>query len=96
MTCNLNVKFMMSGRINQASKMADMVLRAIRTSENVSVILSLNIFNKQISPVVLYGCAIWATPKYHDILYLYKQDEGVNARSIGKKCTHPVVYKPFS
>ena len=50
----------MSDRIDKASKMADTVLRAIRTTGNVSVNLSLNIFDKQISPVVLYGSAIWA------------------------------------
>ena len=45
----------MSDRINKASKMADMVLRAIRTTGNLSVKLSLSIFDKQISPLVLYG-----------------------------------------
>ena len=51
-TYNLNLKYIMSDRIDKASKMADMVLRAIRTTGNVSVNLSLNIFDKQISPLV--------------------------------------------
>ena len=62
-TYNLNLIYIMSDRIDKASKMADMVLRAIRTAGNVSVKLSLNTFDKQISPVVLYGSAIWALPK---------------------------------
>ena len=72
----------MSDCIDKASKLADMVLRAIRTIGNVSVNLSLNIFDKQISPVVLYGSAIRATPKSLNLLYLDNQDEGLNARSI--------------
>ena len=73
-TYNLNLKYIMTDRIDKASKMADMVLRAIRTTENVSVKLSLNIFDKQISPVVLYGSAIWATPKSFNLLYLDNQE----------------------
>ena len=58
----------MSDRIHEDSQMADMVLRMIRTTGDVSVNLSLNIFDKQISLVVLYGSAIWATPKSIDLL----------------------------
>ena len=53
-TYNLNLKYIMTDRIDKASKMADVVLRAIRTIGNVSVKLSLNIFDKQIS-----SCSIW-------------------------------------
>ena len=84
-TYNLNLKCIMSDRINKASKMADMLLRAIRTTGNVSVKLSLSIFDMQISPVVLYGSPIWATPKSYNLLYLDNQDEGVNARSIASR-----------
>ena len=83
---------MMFDCINKACKMADMVLRAIRTTGNVSVNLSLNIFDKQVSPTVLYGCAIRATTKSHNIhvSYSYKQNEGVNALSIGKYVCFPL------
>ena len=69
-TLNLNLKYIMTDRIDKASKLADRVLRALRTTGNVSVKSSLNIFDKQISPVVLYGSAIWATPKSFNLLYL--------------------------
>ena len=95
-TYNLNLKYIMSDRINKASKMADMVLRAIRTTGNVSVNLSLNIFDKQISPVVLYGSAIWATPKSFNLLYLDNQDEGVNARSIASHVLYGILHKHVS
>ena len=83
----------MSDRIHKASKMADMVLR---TTRNVSVNLSLNIFDKQISPVVLYGSAIWATPKSFNLLYLDNQDEGLNARSIASRVLYGILHKHVS
>ena len=87
---NLSLKYIMSDRINKASKMADMVLRAIRSLGSVSVNLSLNIFDKQISPVVLYGSAIWATSKSFNLLYLDNQAEGVNARSIASRVLYGI------
>ena len=92
-TYNLILKYILSNRIDKASKMADMVLRAIRTTGNASVNLSLNIFDKQISPVVLYGSAIWATPKSFNLLYLDNQDEGVNARSIASHVLYGILHK---
>ena len=77
---------MMSVCIDNASKMADMVLHALRTTGNISVNLSLNIFDKQISPVVLYGSATCATPKSFNV-YLDNQDEGVMP-----DWKHPVYY----
>ena len=82
--------------MDKASKMTDMVLRAIRTTGNVSVNLSLNIFEKQISPVVLYGSAIWATPKSFNLSYLDNQDEGVNARSIASHVLYGILHKHVS
>ena len=82
----------MTDRIDKASRMADMVLRAIRTTGNVSVKLTLNIFDKQISPVVLYGSAIWVTPKSFNLLYLDNQDEGENARTIASRVLYILSY----
>ena len=42
-TYSLNLKYIMSDRIDKASKMVDMVLRAMRTTGNVSVDLQTNI-----------------------------------------------------
>ena len=76
--------------------MADKVLRAIRTTGNVSVKLLLSIFDKQISPVVLYGSAIWAKPKSYDLLYLENQDEGGNAQSIASLVLYDILHKQVS
>ena len=95
-TYNLNLEYIMSDCIDTASKMADKVLCAIGTTGNVSVNLSLNIFDKQISPVVLYGSAIWVTPKSFNLLYLDNQDEGVNARSIASRVLYGILHKHVS
>ena len=76
--------------------MADMVLRAIRTTGNVSVKLSLSIFDKQISPVVLYGSGRWATPKTYNLLYLDNQEEGVKARSTASRVLYDIFHKQVS
>ena len=73
--------------------MTVMVLRAIRTIGNMSVD---NIFDKQISPVVLYGSAILATPKSFTLLYLDNQDKGVNARSIASRVLCGILHKHVS
>ena len=62
----------------------------------MSANLSLNIFDKQISLVVLYGSAISATPKYFNLLYLDNQDEGVNARSKASRVLYGILHKRVS
>ena len=62
----------------------------------MSVKLSLNIFDKQISPVFLYGSAIWAIPKSFDLLYLDNQDEGGNARTIASRVLYTILHKHVS
>ena len=86
---------MMSVCIDNASKMADMVLHALRTTGNISVNLSLNIFDKQISPVVLYGSATCATPKSFNV-YLDNQDEGVNARLKASRVLYDILHEHVS
>ena len=50
-------------RVLKATRMANMVLQAIRTNKNVSVKLAISLFDKQISPILLYGCPIWSPPQ---------------------------------
>ena len=37
-------------------RMANMILQAIKTNNEVSVKLVISLFDKQISPILLYGC----------------------------------------
>ncbi len=41
-----------------------MIRRAISSVNNVSVDLAMSMFDKRISPVLLYGCPIWGVPTY--------------------------------
>ena len=66
----------MPDRVDNASKMAGMVLRGIRITGNVSIKLSLSVFDKQISIIVLYGNTIWTAPQSFNLLHLDNRDEG--------------------
>jgi hypothetical protein len=50
-------------RIDKAMKCSYIVRNAIGHQSNVSVQLAMSIFQKQVSPILLYGCSIWAAPK---------------------------------
>ena len=41
-----------------------MIRRAISSVHNVSVDLALSMFDKRISPVLLFGCPIWGVPTH--------------------------------
>ncbi len=49
-------------RINKAWKASFVILQAICTSDKFSVKLALSLFDKQIEPILLYGCPIWGIP----------------------------------
>ena len=57
----------------KAMKMAKMVHKALRTSNNLSIELSLSLLDKQIIPKSLYGSAVWGFPDTHHLIYLEDQ-----------------------
>ena len=67
---NGRIKFIMSDRIAKAKKVAGMVLCALRTNKNISTKLALGIYDKQIAPVLMYGCSIWSLPQTGNLIYL--------------------------
>ena len=79
---NGNVQSLLNDRAAKASRVAHMVLQAISTNRNVSVKLALSIFDKQILPILLYGSAIWAFTRTHNLLYIENQPEVDNTRTI--------------
>ena len=72
-------------RINKSSRVANMVLQAIRTTGNVNVKLAMSIFDKQIAPILLYGTSIWSPPQSFNYLYVHGQPEGGNVRTVVKR-----------
>ena len=81
-------------RISKAKKVANMVLHALRTNKNVSTSLAMNIFDKQIAPVLLYGCPIWSVPNDGNLIYLENQPEGGNTRQIVQNALTTVSNNP--
>ena len=72
----------MSDRISKAKKVAGMVLNALRSNKNISTKLALSIYDKQIAPVMMYGCSIWSVPKTGNLLYLENQPENSKVRKV--------------
>lgn len=81
---NGRVTQMVDDRIGKSTRIANLVLQALRTTGNVNVKVSMSIFDKQIAPILLYGSAIWALPQSHNLLYIHDQPEGTNARTLVK------------
>ena len=79
---NGNIKSVISDRVAKARKVGNMILHAIRTNKNISVSLAMSLFEKQVSPVLLYGCPIWSTPHHGRLMYIENQPEVGNTRSI--------------
>ncbi len=63
-TYNWNINKMIQDRINKANRAIFMIKRAISSTQNVSTDLALSMFDKRISPVLLFGCPIWGVPTY--------------------------------
>ena len=69
-------------RISKASRVSHMILQALRTNRNVSPKLTMNLFDKQITSILLYGSSVWSTPKTFDMFYVEQQPEHLNTRTI--------------
>ncbi len=63
-TYNWNVTKMIQDRIDKANRAIFMIRRAISSVQNVSIDLALSMFDKRISPVLLFGCPIWGVPTH--------------------------------
>lgn len=57
---NLNVAI--DDRISKAKKAMFMLKQVLSTSHNVSTSLTMSLYDKQISPILLYGSLIWGMP----------------------------------
>jgi len=52
--------------------------RALSTSSNVSVKLAMSLYDKQISPILLYGCPVWGSPPCTNYIYIDDVPENVS------------------
>ena len=58
----------MEDRIDKALKCSYVLRNAISHHHNISTTLAMSLFNKQIAPVLLYGCSVWAAPEINAYL----------------------------
>ena len=77
---NGNVNSIINDRIDKSKKVALMVLSALKTNKNVSTALAMSVYEKQIAPVLMYGCSVWAVPRHGNLVYLENQPEHINIR----------------
>ena len=59
---------MIKDRILKAKRAMYMLKKVLSTSVNVSVDLATQLFDKSISPVLLYGCSFWGIPENKNII----------------------------
>ena len=99
LSANGNYKAAIKARISKANRAAFMLRQAISTTGNVNVKLALNLYEKQIVPILTYGCAIWGVPTPRgptrtNHLYIDNIDTDINITTIRKHiaevCGHTV------
>ena len=67
---NGKIETAVEDRILKANRAIYMVKQALSTDANINCSLTMNIFQKQILPILTYGCAIWGLPKENNYIYL--------------------------
>ena len=79
---NNDVSHIISNRVSKARRVTHIVMQAISTNHaNISPQLALNLFDRQIEPILHYGAAIWSVPRTNNLVYLHNQC-GNNSRDI--------------
>ena len=82
---NTAVSHLMADRASKARRVTHMVMQAISTNDkNISMRLSLNLFDKQIMPILNYGAAVWSVPRTYNLIYLHDKT-GKNTRQLVSK-----------
>ena len=79
---NKDVSHIISNRVSKARRVTHMIMQAISTNHaNISPHLALNLFDRQIEPILHYGAEIWSVPWTNNLVYLHNQC-GNNSRDI--------------
>ena len=74
------LKAMILDRKDKAMKMPNMLLRALKTSCNVSAKLSMSLFDEYVAPIFTYDSSLWGIPNALNLLYLDDQPEDRDTR----------------
>ena len=98
-TPNMNHTGMIEDRILKANRAAYLLRQALSSNGSIlDVNLAMSLFDKIISPILLYGCSIWGLPKTTNLLYLKGLAESHDTRPLAistleKSLNRPVEIK---
>ena len=74
---NGKFKAAIKDRILKANRALFLIKQAITSNKNVSVQLAMSLFDKMISPVLLYACPIWCLPTCTNYIYIEHNEDTV-------------------
>ncbi len=75
-------------RIIKARKALFVIRQALSSSHSISTRLSLSLFDKQIEPILLYGCPIWGIPSSNCTIRI--KNMGINTKHLKKEIKLPL------
>ena len=79
---NNDVSHIIPNRVSKARRVTHMIMQVISTNDaNISPQLALDLFDRQIEPILHYGAAIWSAKRTNNIVYLHNLC-GNNSRDI--------------
>jgi hypothetical protein len=81
----MDPKAMIADRILKANRASYVLRQAISASGSnniVDVKLATTLFDKMVSPILLYGCCVWGVENSTNLIYLKNISEGTNTRMI--------------
>ena len=91
----LGIKFHKSGKFNiaikdrmaKASRAMYILRQALCTVKNVNTKLATSLFDKQILPILSYGCSVWSLPHTNNYMYIEKVPNDISISDIKSKLT---------
>ena len=91
----LGIKFHKSGKFNiaikdrmaKASRAMYILRQALCTVKNVNTKLATSLFDKQILPMLSYGCSVWSLPHTNNYMYIDNVPNDVSISDIKSKLT---------
>ena len=79
---NNDTSGIINDRVLKARRITHMLIQCLSINRhNISPLLSLKVFDKQILPILHYGAAIWSVPKTNNYIYL-NYNNGAETRNI--------------
>jgi len=85
LTNNMDPKAMIADRMLKANRASYVLRQAISANGSnniVDVKLATKLFDKMISPILLYGCCVWGVENSTNLIYLKNISEGNNTRML--------------